>query len=139
MCSRADPRRNHGLCAVHRAQRSSGSLFRGGKSPPLPSPAFGGGAQPFSQTEFTAATASSPTARAPRERSYRRGTSRRRLDKQRGWLSKFQIRRTGDLIPVERELPPTLPTFRSTKDLSIPCLATSSFQSFYIYYNSLVM
>lgn len=39
MCSRADPRRNHGLCAAHGAQRSSGSIFRGGKSSPS---AFGG-------------------------------------------------------------------------------------------------
>lgn len=73
MCSRADPRRNRGPCAAHRAHGSSGSLLRGGKSPP----AFGGGAQPFSQTEFTF----SPTAPAPRERererSYRRGTTSR--------------------------------------------------------------
>ena len=128
---------------------SSGSLFRGGKSPIPPPP-------PSPSPRSGVAHSLSARLNLPRQPPPRRlhghqqrdligrGTSRRRLDKQRGWLSKFQIsphrgfdpRRTRAFTDFTRAVSLFL---RSTKDLSIPCLATSSFQSFYIYYNSLVM
>ena len=123
--------------STEESRRAEEPLSRRQVSPP---PSRSGVAHKPFATEFTAATASTPAARAPREILSGGYTSRRRLDKQPGWLSKFQIRRsTKDLIPVERELPPrrfrsavTLPELR---ELSLFLRSASRFHLFSLVYH----